>query len=55
MCGQNGGRGSEYVSMGFPIESIGRAVEGVNLCPCTEQKQGLPGWLPQSPYQDNRS
>ena len=41
---------SEYVSMGFPIEYIGRTVEGVNLCPCREQKQGRPGWLPQSPY-----
>jgi len=54
MHGHSGRRSSEYVSMGFPIEYIGRTV-GVNLCPCREQKQGRTGWLPQSPYQDNRS
>jgi len=29
MHGYSGGRSSEYVSMGVPIEYIGRAVEGV--------------------------
>jgi hypothetical protein len=52
---QSGGRSSDYGRMGVPIECTDRTAEGVNLCPCTEQKQGRPGWLPQSPYQDNRS
>ena len=55
MHGQSGGRSSKYGSMGVPTEYIGRAVEVVNICPCKEQKQGRPGWLPQSPYEDNRN
>ena len=54
MHGQNDGRSSGYVGMGVPLEYIGRTVE-VNLCPCREQKQERQGWMPQSPYQDNRS
>ena len=42
MHGQSGGS-SEYGRMVFPIEYIGRKVEGVNLCPCREKKQGRPG------------
>jgi hypothetical protein len=29
MHGQSGGRSSEYVSMGVPIECMGTAMEGV--------------------------